>query len=47
LLGAFQNEGGSGDDCCWETVLDGGLAFADGGEATIDLGASLYSFRRR
>lgn len=29
------------------TVLDGGLAFADGGEATIDLGANLYSFRRR
>jgi hypothetical protein len=45
LLNAFQNEGG--DDCCWETVLDGGLAFADSGEATIDLGANLYSFRRR
>lgn len=45
LLNAFQNEGG--DNCCWETVLDGGLAFADSGEATIDLGANLYSFRRR
>eukprot|EP00986_Skeletonema_menzelii_P008623 scaffold3726_cov148-Skeletonema_menzelii.AAC.2 len=48
LLNAFQNVvGGSGGDCCWETVLDGGLAFADSGEATIDLGANMYSFRRR
>lgn len=46
MLNAFV-EGSSSDDCCWETVLDGGLAFADGGEATIDLGANLYSFRRR
>lgn len=44
LLDAFVEES---DDSCWETVLDGGLAFADGGEATIDLGANLYSFRRR
>jgi hypothetical protein len=34
----------NGEECCWETVHDGGLAFADGGEATIDLGANLYSF---
>ena len=33
-----------GEECCWETVHDGGLAFADGGEASIDLGANLYSF---
>ena len=47
LCDAFQEseEGGSG--CCWETLLDGGLAFADSGEATIDLGANLYSFQRR
>jgi hypothetical protein len=32
------------EECCWETVHDGGLAFADGGEASIDLGANLYSF---
>ena len=30
----------------WEMIHDGGLAFASGGEATIDLGASLYSWRR-
>jgi hypothetical protein len=30
----------------WETIHDGGLAFAPDGEATIDLGANLYSFRR-
>ena len=54
LLDAFllqknnEEEGESGGcGCCWETVLDGGLAFADSGEATIDLGANLYSFRRR
>jgi hypothetical protein len=34
----------NGEESCWETVHDGGLAFADGGEATIDLGANLYSF---
>ncbi|CAJ1950007.1 unnamed protein product [Cylindrotheca closterium] len=33
--------------CCWDTILDGGLAFAPDGEATIDLGAQLYAFRRR
>lgn len=47
LLNAFQNEGSSDFSCCWETLLDGGLAFADGGEATIDLGANLYCFRRK
>ncbi|KAL3932813.1 MAG: hypothetical protein SGBAC_010678 [Bacillariaceae sp.] len=31
----------------WDTILDGGLAFAPDGEATIDLGAQLYAFRRR
>lgn len=48
LLEAFQTQGGGGGGCgSWETVLDGGLAFADSGEATIDLGANLYSFRRK
>lgn len=44
LLDAFQSNEGGGS---WETVMDGGLAFADSGEATIDLGANLYAFRRR
>lgn len=39
LLGAF-------DGALWENVHDGGLAFAEDGEATIDLGADLYSWRR-
>jgi hypothetical protein len=31
----------------WEVIHDGSLAFAEpNGEATIDLGADLYSFRR-
>mmetsp|Transcript_13068 Transcript_13068/g.21626 ORF Transcript_13068/g.21626 Transcript_13068/m.21626 type:complete len:271 (+) Transcript_13068:180-992(+) len=31
----------------WEVIHDGELAFAPDGEATIDLGAELYSWRRR
>ena len=30
----------------WETIHNGELAFTENGEATIDLGADLYSFRR-
>lgn len=44
LLNAFDNNDQSSN--CWETILDGGLAFAPDGEATIDLGAQLYAFRR-
>lgn len=39
LLGVFENE-------LWECVHDGSLAFAPDGEATIDLGAELYSWKR-
>ena len=39
LFAAFDNP-------LWENVHDGGLAFAPDGEATIDLGAGLYSWRR-
>ena len=51
MLDAFGNSQQSGDgeeeECYdWEVIHDGGLAFANGGEATIDLGANLYSFRR-
>mmetsp|Transcript_61395 Transcript_61395/g.181494 ORF Transcript_61395/g.181494 Transcript_61395/m.181494 type:complete len:257 (-) Transcript_61395:103-873(-) len=31
----------------WEIIHDGSLAFAPDGEATIDLGSELYSWRRR
>jgi SAM-dependent methyltransferase len=41
LLGAFEASG------CWDTIHDGTLAFAEEGGASIDLGAELYSFRRR
>mmetsp|Transcript_19642 Transcript_19642/g.39827 ORF Transcript_19642/g.39827 Transcript_19642/m.39827 type:complete len:274 (+) Transcript_19642:359-1180(+) len=34
------------DTQLWENVHDGSLAFAPDGEATIDLGAELYSWRR-
>lgn len=49
MLDAFSSNCSSsrsdnGGECYWETVHDGGLAFADGGEASIDLGANLYSF---
>mmetsp|Transcript_1918 Transcript_1918/g.4466 ORF Transcript_1918/g.4466 Transcript_1918/m.4466 type:complete len:412 (-) Transcript_1918:428-1663(-) len=39
LLGEF-------DTVYWENVHDGSLAFAEDGEATIDLGAELYSWKR-
>ena len=39
LLHAFDNT-------MWENVHDGSLAFALDGEATIDLGAELYSWKR-
>ena len=39
LLDAFDNQ-------LWENVNDGSLAFAPDGEATMDLGAELYSWRR-
>lgn len=39
LLSAF-------DSPLWECVHDGSLAFATEGEATIDLGAELYSWKR-
>ena len=39
LMGAFE----SGH---WENILNGELAFAPDGEATIDLGAELYAWRR-
>ncbi|GFH58755.1 hypothetical protein CTEN210_15231 [Chaetoceros tenuissimus] len=35
------------DENKWETIHDGGLAFAENGGVTIDLGANLYSWRRR
>lgn len=35
------------DEYKWETIHDGGLAFAENGGVTIDLGANLYSWRRR
>lgn len=34
------------DDNYWKNVHDGNLAFAPDGEATIDLGADLYSWKR-
>lgn len=40
LLEAFDDSG------YWENIHDGSLAFAPDGEATIDLGAELYSWRR-
>mmetsp|Transcript_33950 Transcript_33950/g.62406 ORF Transcript_33950/g.62406 Transcript_33950/m.62406 type:complete len:320 (-) Transcript_33950:961-1920(-) len=39
LLGEF-------DTVFWENVHDGSLAFAEDGEASIDLGAELYSWKR-
>ena len=39
LIGAF-------DSPLWQCTHDGTLAFAPDGEATIDLGADLYSWRR-
>jgi len=39
LLDAFDNQ-------YWENINDGTLAFATDGEATIDLGAELYSWKR-
>jgi len=39
LLEAFDNQ-------YWENINDGTLAFATDGEATIDLGAELYSWKR-
>ena len=39
LLGAF-------DEQLWVNVHDGSLAFATDGEATIDLGAELFSWKR-
>lgn len=39
LLSSFQSSS-------WESIHDGGLAFTSDGEATIDLGADLYSWRR-
>lgn len=39
LLGEFDNP-------LWENVHDGSLAFAPDGEATIDLGAEFYSWKR-
>eukprot|EP00980_Cylindrotheca_fusiformis_P000769 scaffold184_cov125-Cylindrotheca_fusiformis.AAC.4 len=40
LMAAFEESG------LWKNMHNGGLAFADDGEATIDLGAELYSWRR-
>lgn len=34
------------DDKYWKNIHDGNLAFAPDGEATIDLGAALYSWKR-
>lgn len=34
------------DDNYWKNIHDGNLAFAPDGEATIDLGADLYSWKR-
>jgi len=39
LLQTFESD-------MWENIHDGSLAFAPDGEATIDLGADLYSWRR-
>lgn len=49
LRGAFAagGAGGGGGDCAWEELRDGSLAFAPDGEATIDLGANLFVWRRR
>lgn len=41
LLDAFSSQINS-----WEIIHDGTLAFAPDGEATIDLGAELYSWKR-
>jgi len=52
LLAAFDNHGSSATSssntcsCEWDTLFDGDLAFAPDGEATIDLGAQLYAFRK-
>ena len=40
LLAAFESEQ------CWETLIDGELHFAESGEASIDLGAPLFAWRR-
>lgn|ERR1719203_54984 len=40
LCGAFEASK-------WESIHDGGLAFAENGGATIDLGANLYSWCRK
>lgn len=40
LMGAFESEN-------WQNFLNGELAFAPDGEATIDLGAELYAWRRK
>ena len=34
------------DDNYWKNIHSGNLAFASDGEATIDLGADLYSWKR-
>lgn len=55
LLKTFEDQldwtgGGDKDEkaySCWDTILNGDLAFAPDGEATLDLGAQLYAFRRR
>lgn len=39
LMNAFDTQ-------LWENIHDGSLAFAPDGEATIDLGAELYSWKR-
>jgi len=39
LLSSFESS-------LWENIHDGGLAFTSDGEATIDLGAYLFSWRR-
>lgn len=40
LMAAFSSSG------LWENIRNGDLAFACDGEATIDLGADLYSWRK-
>lgn len=47
LLNAFiVEESSSSSSSSWEIINNGELSFAPNGEATIDLGANLYSFRR-
>ena len=41
-----DNFPGEFDNPFWENVHDGSLAFAPDGEATIDLGAEFYSWKR-